>query len=81
MKSLKRSDPCGYYYMFTTYSYWGSGSRSVRAFVKDMYGNDLDNKKLTIYGSNDGTTTGYSGEMIPLPSGSDVVIKFAGDKK
>ena len=71
----------GYYYMFTSYSYWGYGSRSVKAFVKDIHGNDLTNKKITIYGSLGGTTTGYSGDMISLPSGSTVVMKFAGDKK
>ena len=67
--------------MFTSYSYWGYGSRSVKAFVKDIHGNDLTNKKITIYGSLGGTTTGYSGDMISLPSGSTVVMKFAGDKK
>ncbi len=56
----------GYHYMFTTYSYWGFGSRSVNAYVKDMNGNELKHKKITITGS---------------PSGSTVVMKFAGDKK
>ena len=71
----------GYYYMFTSYSYgWVSG-RSVSVFVKDAYGNDLKHKKVTIVGSSGDKTTGYSGEMIRLPSGSTVVIKFAGDKK
>ena len=79
--SKKMPTRVGYYYMFTTYSYWGVGSRSVKAFVKDKNGNDLDNKKITITGSLGGTTTGYSGEMISLPSGSTVVMKFAGDKK
>ena len=71
----------GYYYMFTSYYYGIAGSRSVKAYVRDMYGNDLDHKKITIFGSNGGKTTGYSGDMIPLPSGSTVVLKFAGDKK
>ncbi len=71
----------GYHYMFTTYSYWGFGSRSVNAYVKDMNGNELKHKKITITGSLGGTTTGYTGEMIPIPSGSTVVMKFAGDKK
>ena len=79
--SKKMPTRVGYYYMFTTYSYWGSGSRSVKAFVKDMKGNDLDHKKITITGNYGDKTTGYSGEMIPLPSGSTVVLKFAGDKK
>ena len=72
----------GYYYMFTSYSYggWVSG-RSLSVFVKDIYGNDLKHKKVTIVGSSGDKTTGYSGEMIRLPSGSTVVIKFAGDKK
>ena len=69
------------YYMFTSYYYGVAGSRSVKAYVRDMYGNDLDHKKITIIGSNGGKTTGYSGDMIPLPSGSTVVLKFAGDKK
>ena len=59
----------GYHYMFTTYSYWGFGSRSVNAYVKDMNSNELKHKKITITGSLGGTTTGYTGE------------KFAGDKK
>lgn len=72
----------GYYYMLTTrFYYYGGVTRSVSAYLKDMNGNAIDNKKITIYGSNGGTTTGYSGSMIPLPSGSTVVMKFAGDKK
>ena len=71
----------GYHYMFTSYFYGIAGSRSVMAYVKDMHGNELDHKKITIYGSLGGKTTGYSGEMIRLPSGSTVVMKFAGNKK
>ena len=71
----------GYYYMLTTRFYYGVVSRSVYAYVKDMNGKALDNKKITIYGSLGGTTTGYSGSFIRLPSGSTVVMKFAGDKK
>ena len=47
----------GYHYMFTTYSYWGFGSRSVNAYVKDMNSNELKHKKITITGSLGGTTT------------------------
>lgn len=79
--SKKMPTRVGYYYMLTTSFMWGGRSRSVSAFVKDMNGNELKNKKITITGSLGGTTTGYSGEMIPLPSGSTVVMKFAGDKK
>ena len=79
--SKKMPTRVGYYYMFTSYLYGIAGSRSVKAFVKDMNGNDLDHKKITITGSNGGKTTGYSGEMIPLPSGSTVVLRFAGDRK
>ncbi|WP_405264918.1 hypothetical protein [Methanobrevibacter sp.] len=71
----------GYHYMFTSYFYGIAGSRSVMAYVKDMHGNELNHKKITIYGSLGGKTTGYSGEMIRLPSGSTVVMKFAGNKK
>jgi predicted outer membrane repeat protein len=80
--SKKMPTRVGYYYMRTTYFYYyGVASRSVLAYVKDMHGNVLSNKKITIYGSYGGTSTGYSGEWIPLPSGSTVVMKFAGDKK
>ncbi len=79
--SKKMPTRVGYYYMYTTYSYWGVGSRSVKVFVKDMYGKDLNHKKITITGNYGDKTTGYSGDMVRLPSGSTVVIKFAGDKK
>jgi hypothetical protein len=71
----------GYYYMLTTHFNYGGSSRSVSAYLKDMNGNDINNKKITITGSNGGTSTGYSGSMISLPSGSTVVLRFAGDSK
>ena len=71
----------GYSLMITTTFMGGWSTRSVNAYLKDMNGKDLPNKKITITGSNGGKTTGYSGSRISLPSGSVVVMKFAGDKK
>ena len=67
--------------MLTSYFNYGGSTRSISPYVKDMYGNELSHKKITIYGSNGGSNTGYTGEYIRLPSGSTVVIKFAGDSK
>ena len=52
----------GYHYMFTTYSYWGFGSRSVNAYVKDMNSNELKHKKITITGSK------FAGDKKYMPS-------------
>lgn len=71
----------GYHVMLTSYFNYGGSTRSISPYVKDMYGNELSHKKITIYGSNGGSNTGYTGEYIRLPSGSTVVIKFAGDSK
>ena len=80
--SKKIPTSVGYNYIFTSWSAWGYVmGRSINTYVKDMYGNYLNHKKITITGSSGEKTTGYTGEMIPLPSGSYVTIKFAGDKK
>ena len=71
----------GYYYRLTTSFFWGGGSTLVKAFVKDIYGNELKNKLITITGSYGDKETGYSGDLIRLPGGNPVVLKFAGDKK
>lgn len=71
----------GYHYMFTTRFVYGGVIRSVMPYVKDMNGKELNHKKITITGSYGDKVTGYTGEMIRLPSGFPVVFKFAGDKK
>ena len=71
----------GYHYMFTTRFIYGGVIRSVMPYVKDMNGKELNHKKITITGSYGDKVTGYTGEMIRLPSGFPVVFKFAGDKK
>ena len=71
----------GYHYMFTTRFIFGGVTRSVMPYVKDMNGKELNHKKITITGSYGDKVTGYTGEMIRLPSGFPVVFKFAGDKK
>ena len=72
----------GYSLILTTYSYGFVSGRIIYPYVKDLNGNTLSHKKVTLIHSSGAQTTGYTGDGIRMPGGSygSVTIKFAGDR-